>query len=228
MRLSSAKFVFASLIISSILGTTFRVEAQRQRNAIGSFILGFLAGTVAGNLLNNNRGGGRGRGRDRDRGRGGRGGRGRGLGLGGILGGRGRGLFGGKRDTEAVLQAEDDDDILDETELFLSASIEDVDDCVKSYLCQLNAPDVSPDFLTDLDFMIKEAFPTMTRGDDDVCDSISYKSPTVEFDLAALIGSNSDMEHCGKIYARCSIPFPDISLSMKNMFDSVDQNVIKS
>lgn len=73
------------------------------------------------------------------------------------------------------------------------ASIEDVNDCAKRLVCEINA--VPEDKLNSMEQEIRQMFGE-TNG-------LNLASDVVEFNLAALVGRKVSAAQCGKIYARC-------------------------
>merc|ERR1712018_47550 len=80
-------------------------------------------------------------------------------------------------------------------EIFLEASRKDQYDCAKLLICELNAKPVQE--LEEDEMIIGSAFGQM--------DAIDVTVPSVEFDLAALIGRMVGSPRCKTIYSRCTL-----------------------
>merc|ERR1712088_759005 len=89
----------------------------------------------------------------------------------------------GKRSTENL------------AEIFLEASRKDQYDCAKLLICELNAKPSQE--LEEDEMIIGSAFGQM--------DAIDVTVPSVEFDLAALIGRMVGSPRCKTIYSRCTL-----------------------
>lgn len=111
----------------------------------------------------------------------------------------------------------------DETSLdeeFLRASIADIDDCAKSFVCQVNAKSATPNvFMDEVETTVSELF-----GEDGVID---VSAPTAEFDLAATMGRMAGFQQCKQIYARCKVDYKTLRNSIESMVqpNTVTNNV---
>jgi hypothetical protein len=92
------------------------------------------------------------------------------------------------------------------SEMLVQASVSDVDDCAKSFICQLNtkAPQA-------MDLLESEIYPVF--GNNGVID---VTKASVEFDLAALTGRLAGERQCATIYARCKTPYKTLLSVMEN------------
>lgn len=82
-------------------------------------------------------------------------------------------------------------------DIFLKASVVDVDDCAKSLICQLSTKS-------------KESLDSLERSVFDIYNKnsiIDVTKPDVEFQLAANIGLNAGLKQCQTIYARCPLDY---------------------
>ena len=92
---------------------------------------------------------------------------------------------------------EDEDD---KTELLLTASLNDAEDCAKKLVCTLNAQDLST-----LD--TEERAIAVLFGQ---AENIDVTVVTVEFDLAAHMGRKAGEDQCQLIYSRCPYQTKDL------------------
>merc|ERR1712012_646844 len=86
-----------------------------------------------------------------------------------------------------------DDEVDEKTELLLTASLNDGQDCAKKLVCSLNAEDVNT--LTYEEQAIAKLFGQT--------ENIDVTAVTVEFDLAAHMGRKAGQNQCQLIYSRC-------------------------
>ena len=77
--------------------------------------------------------------------------------------------------------------------MFLTASVQDTNDCAKSFVCHINAKPVSE--LGEFELVMREMYA--------IGDNIDFTQDTVEFDLAALVGRKAGESQCMTIYQRC-------------------------
>jgi len=89
----------------------------------------------------------------------------------------------GKRSTENL------------AEIFLEASRKDQYDCAKLLICELNAKPAQE--LMEDEMIISSAFGQM--------EAIDVTAPSVEFDLASLVGRMVGSQRCKTIYSRCAV-----------------------
>ena len=88
---------------------------------------------------------------------------------------------------------------------------QDVDDCVKKYICELNAKN---DFkLDNLELYMKNTF-SGPKNDD----ALDYSKPTVKIDLAAMIGRSAGFGQCEIVYGRCSISYMEMKTFIQMQF----------
>ena len=93
---------------------------------------------------------------------------------------------------------EEDED--DRTELLLTASLNDAEDCAKKLVCTLNAQDFNT-----LD--TEERAIAILFGQ---AENIDVTAVTVEFDLAAHMGRKAGESQCQMIYSRCPYQTKDL------------------
>merc|ERR1711953_415019 len=86
-----------------------------------------------------------------------------------------------------------DDEVDEKTELLLTASLNDGQDCAKKLVCSLNAEDVNT--LPYEEQAIAKLFGQT--------ENIDVTAVTVEFDLAAHMGRKAGQDQCQLIYSRC-------------------------
>jgi hypothetical protein len=131
----------------------------------------------------------------------------KGLYVGSRLGGRRS--YGGGYGRRWGRSAEEDADL---SAAIVQASVADVDDCAKSFVCQLNAkPAVGLDAL---EVDVRAAFGN--GGYIDVTKS------SAEFDLAALMGRLAGEQQCSTIYARCRTPYSSMLKTMEQTLKQQD------
>ena len=82
-------------------------------------------------------------------------------------------------------------------DLILKANVQDLDDCAKKFICELNAKDET--ILDDFELSMKSAFGVDKRGNLDV------KSISARFDFAASVGQiGGDSQQCKILFRRCT------------------------
>jgi hypothetical protein len=103
-------------------------------------------------------------------------------------GGRGgRGGFGGRRYGRSAEVSYNMHDLI------VSTSVQDSEDCVKKMVCMINAKPA--EFLSEDERAILNTF--------GVDGELDVSMPSVEFDVAALIGRRVGAGQCNTVYARC-------------------------
>jgi len=123
-----------------------------------------------------------------------------------------------KRDAEeeedetmtAVDQAEEQED------LFLLASQNDMDDCLKAYICQV---------ATKLDANLDEFETNLKSNFSQTLSELDVFSNAVEFDLASVIGHTAGVDQCKRVYARCPRSFEQMSGNMHLAFQQVTAQI---
>ena len=95
---------------------------------------------------------------------------------------------------------------IDLEEVILEASIQDADDCLKSFVCQLNSK--SAESLSPL-----EKVWILTFGQND----IDVTLPTIEFDVAAVMGRKAGVKQCHTIYSRCQTEYEVLDSFLKSL-----------
>lgn len=94
--------------------------------------------------------------------------------------------------------------------LLLKASIEDVFDCDKKFVCEVSTKPVEA-----MDFTERAIYDLFgPRGT-----NIDVQETSVEFQLAHAVGHLAGYEQCEIIYARCNLPYADILASMERRFE---------
>ncbi|TRY68520.1 hypothetical protein TCAL_14210 [Tigriopus californicus] len=92
--------------------------------------------------------------------------------------------------------------------IFLKASINDVDDCAKNFVCQLAAKsDESMD-----------GFETTAFAIYGHATSIDVSRSDVEFQLASNVGRLAGIQQCQTIYARCPMSYGQLLQTMEGAF----------
>jgi len=93
----------------------------------------------------------------------------------------------------------------------LKASIEDNDDCAKSFVCHANA---KPARVSVMESFVYEYFggnvKPQTYGTPQNFVTVDALSPSVQFDLAAQVGRVGGAKQCQEIYARCKVPYNEL------------------
>ena len=93
------------------------------------------------------------------------------------------------------------------------AEFQDIDDCAKMFLCQLNPKNENE--LGSFETFFKSQFGMNESGVLDVT------KLSVRFDLAAVIGQDVGMEQCQNVYGRCKMDYVDM---LKIMESSMPEN----
>merc|ERR1711937_574349 len=101
-----------------------------------------------------------------------------------------------------------EDEIDENTNAILDASLNDEDDCAKKLVCSLNAQDIKT-----------------LQADEVVIATLFGKS--AEFDLAALMGRQTGKAHCDTIYARCPYQTKDLMEVMRKQFQKSTKKISK-
>ncbi|TRY68970.1 hypothetical protein TCAL_15114 [Tigriopus californicus] len=91
------------------------------------------------------------------------------------------------------------------SQLLLEASLADVDDCTKEFVCLLHAKPIAS--LDAMELSIYSLF------DDSV--GIDVERTDVEFQLAAFIGKGVGVSQCQTVYARCSSSYEETKAPME-------------
>lgn len=92
-------------------------------------------------------------------------------------------------------------------ELIFAADFQDVDDCAKKLICELNAKNDSA--LDGIEVLIKSLFGYEKSGQLDVT------KPSARFDFAAIVGLKSGFEQCKTLFSRCDSSYD----AMKNIIE---------
>merc|ERR1712156_785518 len=101
-----------------------------------------------------------------------------------------------------------EDEIDENSNAILDASLSDEDDCAKKLVCSLNAQDIRT-------LQGDEVFIATLFGKSA---GIDLSAATVEFDLAALMGRQTGKAQCDTIYARCPYQTKDLMEVMRKQF----------
>lgn len=118
---------------------------------------------------------------------------------------RRRGFRGSRRSRRRFGRSIEDDKVQD---ILLRASVEDVDDCAKNFVCQLNTKSIkSMDAFERTIFAVYGQDPT-----------IDVSRSDVEFQLASNIGRLSGIQHCKTIYARCPMEYGQLLKTIEGTF----------
>ena len=92
-------------------------------------------------------------------------------------------------------------------ELIFAADFQDVDDCAKKFICEVNAKNDSA--LDGIEVLIKSLFGYEKSGQLDVT------KPSARFDFAAIVGLKSGFEQCKTLFSRCDSSYD----AMKNIIE---------
>ena len=88
-----------------------------------------------------------------------------------------------------------------------------MDDCVKKYVCELNAKN---DFkLDNLELHMKSTFGPPKTDEK----TLDYSKPSVKIDLAAMIGRSVGLGQCEIVYGRCSISYMEMKNFIQMQFE---------
>jgi len=101
-----------------------------------------------------------------------------------------------------------EDEIDENSNAILDASLNDEDDCAKKLVCSLNAQDIRT---LQADEVVIATLFGKSAG-------IDLSAATVEFDLAALMGRQTGKAQCDTIYARCPYQTKDLMEVMRKQF----------
>jgi len=101
-----------------------------------------------------------------------------------------------------------EDEIDENSNAILDASLNDQDDCAKKLVCSLNAQDIRT---LQADEVVIATLFGKSAG-------IDLSAATVEFDLAALMGRQTGKAQCDTIYARCPYQTKDLMEVMRKQF----------
>jgi len=101
-----------------------------------------------------------------------------------------------------------EDEIDENSNAILDASLNDEDDCAKKLVCSLNAQDIRT---LEADEVVIATLFGKSAG-------IDLSAATVEFDLAALMGRQTGKAQCDTIYARCPYQTKDLMEVMRKQF----------
>jgi len=101
-----------------------------------------------------------------------------------------------------------EDEIDENSNAILDASLNDQDDCAKKLVCLLNAQDIRT---LQADEVVIATLFGKSAG-------IDLSAATVEFDLAALMGRQTGKAQCDTIYARCPYQTKDLMEVMRKQF----------
>ena len=98
---------------------------------------------------------------------------------------------------------------IDENILIAKADFQDLDDCAKIFVCEVNAIQ-DESVLDDVETMIKSAFGGPLETEIDVT------KVTARFDLSAKVGRVAGSEHCKIFYGRCNASYDELKSIMEN------------
>lgn len=97
------------------------------------------------------------------------------------------------------------------SQLLLEASLADVDDCTKEFVCLLHAKPIES-----LDAMEQAVYELFADSD-----GIDVERTDVEFQLAAFIGKGVGAEQCQTVYARCDNSYDETKATMEVEFQKL-------
>ena len=98
---------------------------------------------------------------------------------------------------------------IDENILIAKADFQDLDDCAKMFVCEVNAIQ-DESVLDDVETMIKSAFGGPLETEIDVTKA------TARFDLSAKVGRVAGSEQCKIFYGRCNASYDELKSIMEN------------
>jgi len=98
--------------------------------------------------------------------------------------------------------------------LFLKASQNDADDCLKAYVCQVSAR---------LDANLDEFERNLASNFASTVQQIDVFSGAVEFDLASAVGRAAGEEQCANVYARCPLSYEQMSGTIHQAFHQLEK-----
>ena len=101
---------------------------------------------------------------------------------------------------------------------FFCIDFQDFDDCAKMFVCQLGAK--PEDSLNDVEKYINAMFGTNQNG------ALDFLKPSALFDFAATVGRDAGLEQCKTLYARCQMPFQEMTkfMNQKEVLGSFNEN----
>jgi hypothetical protein len=143
--------------------------------------------------------------------------------------GHGRRSHGRSRWGRSIEDTADDNAI---EQVMLQASVQDNDDCAKAFVCYVHAKPTRTTAMEEFVFdyfggnskdtaMLKALVPQTSEGST----VLDVLSPTVQFDLAAEIGTVGGAETCQKIYAQCPMPYSELSKILEGKLTPAPQPV---
>ncbi len=110
------------------------------------------------------------------------------------------------------MEDEGEEDVLTEKEildeLFLRATMQDVDDCAKKFVCLVNSRDAAGEGLDSMERTVVSLF----EGEKGFLDA---SAGSARFQLAAIMGRVAGASQCDRIYARCTLPYRDMAKFME-------------
>ena len=93
-------------------------------------------------------------------------------------------------------------------DLIQQTEFEDTADCVKMFVCQLNAKHA--DKLDGLESSIRTVFGP------DLAGNLDLSKNSLRFDLAAMVGRNAGLAQCRVLYGKCALPYEEMHLFMSH------------
>ena len=92
-------------------------------------------------------------------------------------------------------------------QLILSADFQDINDCAKKFICELNAQDETK--LDSVEMLTRSLFGYNDAGRLDVT------KPSAHFDFAAIVGREAGLDQCKTIFARCDAPYEELKMMIE-------------
>ena len=114
-----------------------------------------------------------------------------------------------QKDFQAIKTAND---------LFVQADHQDLDDCAKMFICELNTRDESK--LGNIESVLKNTFGANANGNLDVT------KITAKFDFAAITGKLAGVNQCKIFYSRCHVPYQDMRDILETQLSGAQHNYL--
>jgi hypothetical protein len=126
-----------------------------------------------------------------------------------------------------------DDNSMQIEQIMLQASLEDNDDCAKSFVCYVNTKPILSTPVEEFVFeyfgaaakeqaMLKALMPKEAAQGLTIVDALS---PTVQFVLAARIGKIGGPQQCQRIYAQCPLPYSELQSVIEGKVSPQPQSI---
>ena len=93
----------------------------------------------------------------------------------------------------------------------MKTNVQDLDDCAKKFICELNAKDET--ILDDFELSMKSAFGVNKRG------NLDANSISARFNFAASVGQNGGNSQCKILFRRCTYSYEVIKDLFWNLYN---------